>query len=276
MTYKPGYLRERSKEIINARNWGIGIITALLGLGLLVSEIQRIRTLQFDIMQYAYLTVFMLTGILIFLWIWSTQKELDLLFEWLDPERYAPPSTIKETFLILFFALILTGMLLASRNPVWYGAIFTTYSSVLIPSIIYTNKEIARAILNSKQRVERDLGDETLVVKANLYLQGIGILESYFLKRPIVKRLVCILLASLLATGFAVWWHLYGSTTTGTISYALFATIIIVSEILIGYWRCVRDGCLRTILAELAEYQREEAEGESHNKVSEDMARKMY
>jgi len=34
MIYKPNYLRERRKQLISARNWGISVITGLLGLGL--------------------------------------------------------------------------------------------------------------------------------------------------------------------------------------------------------------------------------------------------
>ena len=79
MTYKPGYLRDRSKEIVNARNWGIKLITGVVGIWLFVSEIKRVWSLDFNPMQVAYLILFLLTGALIFLWIWATQKELDLL-----------------------------------------------------------------------------------------------------------------------------------------------------------------------------------------------------
>ena len=103
MIYKPSpeRMRNRSHEIITARKWAVGLISTLLGVGMFISEIQRLRTLPTDIMNYVYLALFVVTGVLIFLWIWATQKELDLLFEYLDPQRYTPPSTAKETFLIL-------------------------------------------------------------------------------------------------------------------------------------------------------------------------------
>lgn len=256
MTYEPGYLRERSKEIIRARNWGIGVITALIGLGFLVSEIQRLQAFQFDILQYAYLVLFAVTWLLVFLWIWATQRELDLLFDWLDPERYVPPSSIKETLLILFFGVTLAGMLLAARNPWSYGVVFTTYSAVLLAATSYVKREIEKAIVSSKSRARKDTANKELEPRATLYLRGIDALEHYFLKRPQVLRLTITLIASTAASAFGVWFKLGGPRITGLIAYLGFATTIVVSEFVIGRWRCVRDGAIRKILCELSEHER--------------------
>lgn len=141
----PDDMRRRAKEIINARNWGVGIVTALLGVGMFASEARRILSIEPDLMGYAYLVLFAATGILVFLWIWATQRELDLLFEYLDPEHYNPPSTVKETLLILTVAVLLVSLLFASRNPLWFSVVFTTYSVVMVPLTLYMNPELARA-----------------------------------------------------------------------------------------------------------------------------------
>ena len=95
MVYRPNpTLREQSKEIISARSWAVGLITTVLGVGLFLSEVDRIRHMTPSAMSYAYLVLLAVTGCLIFLWIWATQKELDMLFRWLDPQHYEPPSSM--------------------------------------------------------------------------------------------------------------------------------------------------------------------------------------
>jgi len=199
------WVRQRAKEITNARKWGVGIITALLGLGLFVSEAERIRSLDFQLIHYMYLSLLLVTGALIFLWIWASQRELDLLFEWLDPEGYVPPSSIKETVLILFFAVTLIAMLFSARNPVVYGIVFTGYCAVQLPAGAYMNREIRKAVQGSMKRVEGDLADPARAPKAALYRDGIEVLETCFLKRPVGLRCVMILLASMIATATAIW-----------------------------------------------------------------------
>jgi len=80
--YKPGYLRKRSEDIVKARTWAIGLIFAAISLGWFTKELQRVTTLAFDILNYAYLALCILTGLLIFLWIWASQRELNLLFQY--------------------------------------------------------------------------------------------------------------------------------------------------------------------------------------------------
>ena len=256
MTYEPKYLRERSKQIINARNWGVGLITALLGLGMFISEVKRMQTLSSDPMNYAYLALFILSGALIFLWIWATQKELDLLFEWLDPERYEPPSSLKETILIIGFAILLIGLLFASRDQLLFGLVFTLYSFILIFTAKYLNQEIALAIDKSRDRVKVDLEDNNLKRRAQLYLEAINVLDFYFIKRPVTLRLIIIFVFSLIGLALAIWWKVTGASMIGLLSYLIFFLTILVSEVVIGLWRNVHDSDLRPIAAELREFLR--------------------
>jgi len=260
MTYDPKDLRERSKEITNARTWGVGLITALLALGLFISEVRRIRALSLDLINYAYLAVFILSGVLIFLWIWSTEKELDLLFEWLDPQRYEPPSTLKETFLIIALAILLIGLLLASRNPMLFGSVFSAYSLVALFAGIYRDREIALAIDKSKERLrtDLDLGDQAVKKRAELYMAGINVLDSYFIRNPMALRSALIFLFSLLGLALAIWWRVTGSRSAAFLSYLVFFLIILSSEVVIGVWRNTRDTDLRPIKADLRELRRSE------------------
>ncbi|MBN2143834.1 MAG: hypothetical protein JW774_04335 [Candidatus Aureabacteria bacterium] len=258
MVYKPGKLRRKGKEIVNARNWSIGIITALLGLGFFISEIQRIKALNNDPMNWGYLALFILTGILVFLWIWASQKELDLLFDWLDPERYVPPSSLKETIMILWCGAILTALLFSSRDPYMYGIMFFLYSLLIIPSVKYLNEQIRTAIDKSKARSADDLNDPNQSMKAKLYMEGVDVLHEYFLERPMLKRLIIIAVASAIGLIAGIYWKLSGQKIIGILSYGILFLTIFLSEIVIARWRCIRDDKLRKIEAELDEYIRDD------------------
>lgn len=254
--YVPGRMRSRSKDIVYARNWGVSATTGLLGLGLVVSEVSRIRDLPPDTLNFAYLAALGLTGVLIFLWIWATQHELDLLFDWLDPDRYTPPSSILETVLIVFMGLVLSAMFLSARDPLWYGLIFVTYSAIQIPAGRYTYAQITEAIERSKLRLASDRSDPAADEGLAIYQNGVAILEAYFVRRPLVARCVGILLGSLGGLCLAVAWKATGVKWLATASYLLYFVTIVGSEYLIASWRFTRDGRLRDVTSELAEYLR--------------------
>jgi len=258
MVYKPDpiYLRERSKEIINARNWGIGLVTTLLGIGMFISEVERIRMISPNLMNYAYLALFLVCGILIFLWIWSTQKELNLLFEWLDPQQYDPPSSFKETILILSFAVLLIGLLFASRNPLIFGCVFTLYNFAQIFAGKYLMRELGLAIQKSRERLKADFESEKLRERAQFYREGLNILDYYYFKRPQQLRIIGITIFSILGLALAIWWYVSGIILIGFLSYLVFIITITVSEIVIAQWRIIRDNNLRPITAELREINR--------------------
>lgn len=253
MVYKPGYLRERSKQLINARKWGITMASGLLGLGLFISEFQKMRKTPLDLMNYGYIALFFMTGWLIFSWIWSTQKELDLLFEWLDPERYEPPSSIKETIIILSLALLLVGLLFGCRNPLLYGFVFTIYSIVDVLAGRKLQAELSEAFDKSKHRARTDLENKKLAEKAKLYLKGLESLEFYFIERYHNRRLVLTLIFSIVGLVLSLCWSATRIMLLGFGSYAIFFVILIISQVIIWHWRIVHDAELRPITAELNE-----------------------
>lgn len=259
MPYKPDpiYLRERSKEIINARKLGIYLVTALIGIGMFISEAERILIISPNLMNYAYLGLFLVCGTLIFFWYWSTEKELSLLFEWLDPQKYDPPSSLKETILILSFAVLLIGLLFASRNPVVFGCVFTLYNFVQIFAGKYLMRELGLAIQKSKERLKADFESEKLKERAQFYREGLSILDYYYFKRPHTLRILSITIFSILGLALAIWWYVSGIILIGFFSYLVYIITVTISEIVIAYWRIIRDNNLRPITAELREIERE-------------------
>lgn len=263
MTYEPGQLRAKSRDIVQARKWGFGLITGALGFGVFLSEYQRIRGLSPDLLNYAYLALLSLTGLLVFLWIWATYKELNLLFDWLDPKWYTPPSGLQETLLILCFAIVLIALIFTARNPMAYGLVFTFYTTVQIPALYYMNRQIADALKASRARLTEELSPEDS--RARLYGEGIDVLERYFLKRPVITRIVGLLIVSTIALSMAIYWHLCGERWAGLAAYGLYFIAIAGSETVIGYWRIVRDASLRPLETELGEWLRNQKAGERPN-----------
>ncbi|MHC4648762.1 MAG: hypothetical protein ACYTBJ_25170 [Planctomycetota bacterium] len=256
MVYKPGYLRERSKWLINARKVAITAGTGVLALTLFGSKIMEILTASTYMMDFGHVALLGMTGVLIFSWIWSSQKELDLLFEWLDPERYEPPCTIIETILILTLGVPLAGLLVTAKDPRWYAVLFTAYSLANVLANKKVQSEVGEAISRSKDRAQKDLKNEDLVQQARLYMKGLHTLERYYVLRPHGLRALITLIFSSIGLLVSIVWWLLGSDIVGFASYAIFVLILATIEITIWRWRIVRDLAIRPIKAELNELTR--------------------
>jgi hypothetical protein len=256
MVYKPGYLRERSKRLIYTRQLCIALGVALLGVRLFVSELWEVCAGPWSLFNIGYILLFLLTAWLTFSWTWSTQNEFDLLFEWLDPERYEPPSGTKETFVMLMLALLIVVLLFASRSPLWYGLVFTTYSLVDLRAGKIIRKELGDVILKSKNRAETDLNDKSVTQKAELYLKGLDILYLYYIGRAHIKRLFFIVFSSGVGLALAILWFVGDMKFIGFCSYVAFIFTLVVSQIMIWRWRIIRDIQLRPVKAELNELNR--------------------
>jgi len=261
MVYDPklkSKLEEKSENLINVRKWAIGIILSLLGGRYILLEFERINHSFFELMIIGHILLLILTIILVFLWIWATQKELKLCFIWLDPERYSPPSSIKETIMIIGIAILLCALFISSIDPLYFGIVFTTYSVILTFTNKYTMDEIHTAIIGSKSR----LRNEQTKVKADelneQFNKGINVLEEYFIKRPQTKRLIIIDVCCLPGLVLGIIWKVSDIKTLGFITYLSFFCLIFISELVIANWRFIRDNHLRIIESEIDEIKRKQ------------------
>ena len=267
MVYEPGYLRERSKQLINARKWAIAMGTGVLYLGLFASKLMEILLGSANMMDYGHIVLLVTTGWLIFSWIFSSQRELDLLFDWLDPERYEPPSTIMETILILTLGVLLAVLLFAAEDPRWYALVFTAYSVADILANRKVQSEVGEAISRSKNRVQKDLHNKEWVKKAHLYPKGLEILEQYYIHRRHDLRTLFTFFSSAIGLLISLTWWLTGYDVVGFASYIIFILILVLIELTIWRWHTVRDVGIRPIKAELNEMTRmSEEQGTAYRK----------
>lgn len=256
VAYGERKLDDVAGEIITARDWAVGIIGSLVGIGLFISEYARIKALAPALINYAYLLLFVIVGLLIFLWIWATKKELYLLLRWLDPVDYSPPSSLRETATILGLALVLVALLFASRDPFLFGLAFTVYNVATLFAYRYAAQQIAIAIKSSKDRLVRDRASPELTDRTQVISSALDALHSYFIDCPQTPRHAVIAFVSLFGVGLATYWKTTKNDVWGLLAYAVFLAVIIVSEAVIFLWRDERDRKLRLSDARFREMSR--------------------
>lgn len=205
-----------------------------------------------------------------------TDKELDILFDWLDPEKYVPPKDITETAMIVSFGLLLVGLLYAARSPILYGTVFVVYTVWLIVATRHLNRELRRAIQASRDRLKRDvenlgLSESEKVHRQGvdvLYQQGLDTIEGYFLARPHLMRQTSILVCSCFGLALAIHAKLSDSQASRSGAYIVFVVILVLSEAVITSWRHARDKALRPLEAELVEIERTYLESRSADRTT--------
>jgi hypothetical protein len=255
MVYKP-QLKVPGKPLETFRNWALGIMAALIGSRYFFLEIDKVKNSLYDVLTIGHLLILVVTVILVFLWIWATQKELDLCFYWLDPDHYVPPTNLAETIMILGESILLCLLIWASSNPLFYALIFALYSLIITFTNKYALNEVHTAIRLSRTRLAKELKETENNKIVHEYVNGVNILDEYFIQRPWMKRFIIIDMVSLLALALSIVWKITEIKAIGFLTYIILFLIILVSEIVMAKWRIVRDNKLRSIEAEIFEYNR--------------------
>lgn len=253
MTYQPG-LKPETSALLEARNWAVGIVASIFAMGMFISELNRIKETLSNPLTIGYLILFVTCVLLIFIWIWCTGKELDICFSWLDPERYQPPSSFKEIAMIVIESLILILLFFTSRNPLWFGIIFSIYGFTILFTDRYARKEIHKAILQSRKHLEKENEMEKDVQMH--YLRGIDIISHYFDTRPHFQRHLITFLLGILGLSLGIIWKITNTALYGEIAYIIFILSIWIPESILAFWRIERDNGLREIKEEINEISR--------------------
>lgn len=253
--YRPN-LEGRSKPLVTFRKWALAIIATFIGSRYFFLEIDKVQNSLFDVLTIGHLLVLFITLILVFLWIWATQKELDLCFYWLDPDHYIPPTNFTETIMILGESILLCLLFWAASDPLFYSIVFTLYSFIITFTNKYALREVHTAITASRTRLAKELNETEKSKIIQEYVNGVDILNTFFIQRPWMKRFIIIDIASLLALGLGIAWMITKIKFIGFLTYLVIFIIILVSEIVMAKWRIIRDNQLRSIEAEIYEYNR--------------------
>jgi hypothetical protein len=236
----------RRWNLRRARKYGVALIAASAGIGMFISEFQRIRTLPPSILNYGYLSCFIIVAALIFCWIWVTEYELDLDI-WLYLKKKRIPSGTKETAQVILLGLVLVALFYTARDALLFSGVFSVYSTVVCLLVFHMNTvELPPLCADSREHLNQNpenWGEEITIQR----LEAISVLESYFLRRPHTPRHVLILDAAFIACLMALFGELRASPEWQLAAYALIFSTILVSELVIFSWRINRDKKLRQI-----------------------------
>jgi hypothetical protein len=248
-------LRTRGGALVSARKWAVSIIGSVVGAELLTEAIKTAVVKGGGAYEALSIVLLGTTLCLIGLWIWSSQKELDLCFEWLDPKRYEPPSSGSETVHILALAVFLLALLYcAARYPLVYSLLFAGYCIIDWIAARTVTLELRAAIEGSRERARERTTSEPIV---ECYAKGIAILDRYYLQKPHgILRVVRLLLA-IVALALASAFRSYGRPILSLLNYVLLIGTIIGTEVVIMRWRQERDRAIRPLTADLTEYDRQ-------------------
>ena len=235
-----------------ARKYGVALIAASAGVGMLVSEFHRIRALPASVENYGYLACFIIVAVLIFAWVWVTEYELGLDV-WLCPKRKRIHSGTIETAQVMLLGVVLVALLYAARDPLLFSLAFLVYSSIVCLLVFRMNTlELPVLFSDSRDRLIEN-PDKWSKEIVKLRAEAISILETYFVGRPHTPRHVIILDAAFLGCMTALYGKLKGQPEFKLASYSIAFATILISEIAIFAWRIDRDNKLRSIDERLRE-----------------------
>lgn len=247
--------RDSQAGVVRAWKWAARIGGGLLGLlGTLIvgPDVLRVLALPSSTSNLLFLILFAMQGLFIILWILVTERELLLMAQWLDPVDYEPPSGQTQMIESVGIAVFLVAMLVATRNPLWYGAMFLLYSTVDFIGGRYFNAQLRKAIDGSEahlKAVEDTMNSDV----ASTYHSALDVIASYWLKprRPRARRHVFLLTFGAVGLLLAIGWKTYGNDRLRSAAYLVFIVNLLVSEVVIWRWREVRDESLHNLLLRL-------------------------
>ena len=191
---------------------------------------------------FPYLALLVLQLLFAVQWAWITESELRLLSEWLDPIDYEPPTGQAQILQSMGLAIFLVGMVIATRDPLWYGIAFLGYSTVLLFAVRYFNSQLKRAIEGS--RIHLAFDSSLSAASKSLYEDALKAVEEYFLGRPHTPRHIALLIIAAIGLCLAIEWELSGDKKLRLVAYGLFICNLFWSEAMIFSWRHIRDQSL--------------------------------
>lgn len=213
--------QERSKSVLDARKCAMWVLMTLGG-GYMLKELLTKSFAGAHWSEYCYLALLLATGLLAGLWIFTSGRELDILFNSLKVRRYRPPSDVAETFTIVGIAVVGAALILLARAVHLYAIFYFYYLLFDLGSWVYRLQEIREAIEDARpQSAERQVAP----------------IEAYYFQRPHLLR-VLLLLAFAGPCALLAWLsYVQGNAGLRGVSYMGLVVTIIGGEVPLMVWR---------------------------------------
>jgi len=215
------------------RNVGYAIIMIVFGVSISQNDFGRVWSppaSPVDTPLYiARIILFVLLAVLMVRWILATHHEYDIWMRWLNN-----PLEPQQVYGAMIALAVVLGLLLAFPHHILFVTIIVSCSALFT----YWTQWLCN------DHFERALRETRRGAADALAAQVLDAMEIYWLKRPQLGRMAVIIFTSCIAFAFAFGGSLVQGSTARTlnlVAYAIVATNILVGEIVIGYWRHVRD-----------------------------------
>lgn len=252
---------------------GFTVVAFMVAIPGIREIVAKVITGEWSSVNFLHFFLYLATGFLISVWLWSTLYELDLLCEWLTPANYFPPTAFIEAAICIILPIFGGLLFLSVKSLSWYIGVFTTYSLFnIFVGGIHTLSEIGGAVNLSQENLKatKNAQEEKSNYEIEAYekalkairlhwvknLDGLqpfnGCLRHYvmpkwylWLKNRYFLRLCITFIASLMAFVISLIAILKSSQTLEILSYWAILITIMVSEAWILVWRVRRDAELR-------------------------------
>lgn len=265
-------------HIAQHRAWAIRVLGGGIGAvaigGVVITVVQK----GIEAVKIEYVLVAS-TLLLVWAWIWSTEKELGLISYWLDPQDYEPPNDFIEASAIVLTGVFLAGLVLTCTRIEWYACLFALHTVVNLLASACMLAEIAdamskgklhlceiRTITASDNKVEQGrlaACAEAIEILSRYYFPGrsdivkpVGKEDTVMVRIRRIARILIDLRSWQICRMYLVLCSTIGVLILATVprfqgarvvAYLLMSLTIVCSEAWIAYHRMRRDKALRRV-----------------------------
>jgi hypothetical protein len=235
MVYSTEQTPKRAAPIRRTIDYGTKVILLVVGVGLFRTEILRIASLPWELDNVLYLVLLGAVALLTVGWIFVSNKELDIMCDFLAPLEYRIPD---ENFIGIAIAIALTILLYTSRNPLWFGI---SYSIYMLLSVSFWKRgitDVDKAIKGSRKLLQRESKQ-----KREIYEGALDVIEAYYVRQRNMPRVWASLFLGLVGLILAILAVTLDRKLLNTIAYNVYIISIVGLE---GVLRSIGDlSCIR-------------------------------
>ena len=230
----------RWKMVRSFRNTGIVILFSMIAIFLVKDRL--ISFFSFKDWEYFPISLlstllFIVTIIMIFFWLRSTEGELQMLQDYLSEFIISVP---KSTSFIIFGLAVVGGLLCYFSDKITiYTSIFVAYNFLMMWALWTRDKEIKKSLKHAR--------NDTL--KTDDRRKAWSIIESFYLERPQLQLSVSQLFLSFISLILGIFGELVKNQNTARLLFVLAYIIMLINIALIEtiyiIWRNKRDNALK-------------------------------
>ena len=241
LTYKPSkQIRDEVKKIMQFYDFGIKVVMGAFSIYIIYQAISIALTDSNAVSGWASVILVIVTVVILFFWIWSPRRDIELLEEW-----FAHRSNVRnpqfEWVTGLGLATLFASLLWFASQPIIYSPIFIMYCTFYFLGVRHFHKYVKDALAQRKKALKTNIKEENKEL-IEIHERALQVLEKYYLKNRHLMRIGTMAVFGVIAFSVALLGRALDFKVWGDISATLIVVVtFIVSEVYIIIWRRERD-----------------------------------